>query len=86
MTCDCNCNKSCGDPCGCGCKPAKYGCDFDIQVNPFDPSIWNVTICGATTRVKVPNLNETDTKLSANYTSASLTYNAEKHTDIIFCS
>lgn len=83
MTCDCNCNKSCGDPCGCGCKPAKYGCDFDIQVNPFDPSIWNVTICGATTRVKVPNLNETDTKLSANYTSASLTYNAEKHTDII---
>lgn len=83
MTCDNSCNKSCGDPCGCECKPAKYGCDFDIQANPFDPSIWNVTICGATTRVKIPKLNETDTKLSTNYTSSSLIYNAEKHTDII---
>lgn len=80
------CNKcgSCGgDPCGCGCKPAKYGCDLNIMANPFDPSIWNVTINGATTRVKIPKLNETDTKLSTNYTSASLIYNAEKHTDII---
>lgn len=83
MTCDNSCNKSCGDPCGCECKPAKYGCDFDIQANPFDPSIWNVTICGATTRVKIPKLNETDTKFSTNYTSSSLIYNAEKHTDII---
>lgn len=86
MKCDnCNCKKDhCGEnPCGCECRPAKYGCDFDIQVNPYDPSIWHVTICGATTRVKVPNLNETDTKLSTNYTSASLIYNAEKHTDII---
>lgn len=80
------CNKcnSCGsDPCGCGCKPAKYGCDFDIQANPFDGSIWNVTINGATKRVKIPKINETDTKLSTNYTSSSLIYNAEKHTDII---
>lgn len=80
------CNKcgSCGgDPCGCGCKPAKYGCDLNIMANPFDPSIWNVTINGATTKVKIPKLNETDTKLSTNYTSASLIYNAEKHTDII---
>lgn len=80
------CNKcgSCGgDPCGCGCKPAKYGCDLNIMANPFDPSIWNVTINGATTRVKIPKFNETDTKLSTNYTSASLIYNAEKHTDII---
>lgn len=81
------CNKcsSCGsDPCSCGgCKPAKYGCDFNIMANPFDPSIWNVTINGATTRVKIPKINETDTKLSTNYTSASLIYNAEKHTDII---
>lgn len=80
------CNKcgSCGgDPCGCGCKPAKYGCDFNIMANPYDPSIWNVTINGATTRVKIPKINETDTKLSTNYSSASLIYNAEKHTDII---
>lgn len=82
-----NCNKcsSCGpDPCSCGgCKPAKYGCDFNIMANPFDASIWNVTINGATTRVKIPKINETDTKLSTNYTSSSLIYNAEKHTDII---
>lgn len=81
------CNKcnSCGpDPCGCGgCKPAKYGCDFNIMANPYDASIWNVTINGATTRVKIPKINETDTKLSTNYTSSSLIYNAEKHTDII---
>lgn len=76
---------SCGsDPCSCGgCKPAKYGCDFNIMANPYDPSIWNVTINGATTRVKIPKINETDTKLSTNYTSSSLIYNAEKHTDII---
>lgn len=82
-----NCNKcnSCGpDPCGCGgCKPAKYGCDFNIMANPFDASIWNVTINGATTRVKIPKMNETDTKLSTNYTESSLIYNAERHTDII---
>lgn len=53
------------------------------MANPFDPSIWNVTINGATTRVKIPKINETDTKLSTNYTSSSLIYNAEKHTDII---
>lgn len=81
------CNKcnSCGpDPCSCGgCKPAKYGCDFNIMANPFDKSVWNVTINGATTRVKIPKINETDTKLSTNYTFSSLIYNAERHTDII---
>ena len=81
------CNKcsSCGqDPCGCGaCRPAKYGCDFNIMANPYDASVWNVTINGATTRVKIPKINETDTKLSTNYTSSSLIYNAEKHTDVI---
>lgn len=81
------CNKcsSCGlDPCGCGaCRPARYGCDFNIMANPFDKSVWNVTINGATTRVKIPKINETDTKLSTNYTSSSLIYNAEEHTDII---
>lgn len=80
----CNkCNNCGGDPCGCSCRPAKYGCDFDIQANPFDGSIWNVTINGATKKVKIPKINETDTKLSTNYTSSSLIYNAERHTDII---
>lgn len=81
------CNKcnSCGpDPCGCGgCKPAKYGCDFNIMANPYDASIWNVTVNGATKRVKIPKINETDTKLSTNYTSSALIYDAEKHQDII---
>lgn len=81
MTCD-NCFKnSCGcDPCS---HPAKYGCDFNIQANPYDASIWNVTINGATTRVKIPKIAETDTKLSTSYTTAALTYNAEKHVDTI---
>ena len=77
-----NCHNSL--PCGCGdCRPARYKCDFDIQANPFDSSIWNVTINGATTRVQIPKINETDTKLSTNYSGAALNYNAEKHTDII---
>lgn len=81
MTCN-YCNKNCGacDKCQ---SPAKYGCDFGIQANPFDASIWNVTINGATTRVKIPKIAETDTKLSTSYATASLNYDAEKHTDII---
>ena len=77
------CNKCNSNPCGCGCSPAKYGCDFDIQANPYDASIWNVTINGATTRVKIPKINETDTKLSTSFSASCLTYNAEKHTYII---
>lgn len=81
MTCD-YCNKNCGacDKCQ---SPAKYGCDFNIMANPFDASVWNITINGATKRVKIPKINETDTKLSTNYTTSSLVYNAEKHTDVI---
>lgn len=81
MSCN-NCRK---DPCSCGeCAPARYSCnDFSIAANPYDSSIWMVTICGATTRVKIPKLNETDTKLSTSFTNKSLIYNAEKHTDII---
>ena len=81
-----NCCNTCGkNPCGCGgCKPARYSChDFQISANPYDASIWNVTLNGATTKVKIPKINETDTKLSTNFTSSSLIYNAEKHTDII---
>lgn len=53
------------------------------MANPYDASIWNVTINGATKRVKIPKINETDTKLSTNYTSSALIYDAEKHQDII---
>lgn len=34
-------------------------------------------------KVKVPKLNETDTKLSINYSNETLIYNAERHTDIL---
>lgn len=82
------CNKcsNCGfDPCGCGgCKPARYSRgDISIAPSPYDASIWMVTIQGATTKVKIPKINETDTKLSTNFTSSALIYDAEKHTDII---
>lgn len=80
------CNKcnSCGaDPCSCGCKPAKYGKFFQIWANPYDASVWNICLNGVTTRVKIPKINETDTKLSIDYNSSSLIYNAEKHTDVI---
>lgn len=80
-----SCNKCFNNPCSCGgCRPARYSChDFQIDANPFDASIWNVTLNGATTKVKIPKINETDTKLSTNFTNSSLVYNAEKHTDII---
>jgi len=77
------CDKCNSNPCDGGCRPARYGCDFDINANPYDPSIWNVTINGATTRVKIPKGNETDTTLSTSYSTASLNYNSEKHEDII---
>lgn len=35
------------------------------------------------TKVKIPKMNETDTKLSTNYSDRTLIYNAERHTDII---
>lgn len=83
---ECNKCSTCGkDPCGCGgCKPARYSCgDFQIDVNPYDPTIWMVTINGATTKVKVPKSAEVDTKLSTNFTASSLIFNAERHKDII---
>ncbi len=76
--CDCN-----SDPCGKKCHPAKYGCDFDIQVDPFDPSTWIVTTCGAMRKVKVPKSSETDTILKTNYSSATLDYKAERHDDTV---
>lgn len=42
-----------------------------------------VTTCGMMHKIKVPKINETDTKLSTNYSNGTLIYNAERHTDII---
>lgn len=74
---DCNCNKSCCDPCG-GCNPAQYGCSFDIQVDPFDPTTWLFTTNCATRKVKIPKIDETNTILSANYVDDELVFNGEK--------
>lgn len=78
MKCNsCNINDCCG-----GCKPAKYGCNFnDIQVDPYDASKWKIIINGTPYTVNVPGFNETDTILSTDYSSAVLNYKAEKHTD-----
>lgn len=81
-----NCVPDC-DPCrkDChkGCNPAQFGCDFDVQVSPYDPSQWFVTICGATKKIKAPCCPDIDTTLSTNYSNASLNYKAEYHTDTI---
>lgn len=79
-----SCCKKCNrcDPCG-GCTPARYDCSFNIEASPYDPETWMVTTCGMMHKVKVPKINETDTKLSTNYSNGTLVYNAERHTDII---
>lgn len=83
MICD-DCNKrfSKCDPCD-ACKPAKYGCDFEIMANPYDKSIWNVRINGATTKVKIPPIYQTDTTLSASFNEKALVYDSEEHQDTI---
>lgn len=82
MSCN-KCEKDPCDPCNKGCNPAQYGCNFSILADPYDASYWNVTLCGMLHKVKIPKMNETDTKLSANFSNGTLIYNAEKHTDII---
>lgn len=84
MSCTEECNKrSSGcDPCG-PCKPARYGCDFEIMANPYDKSIWNVRINGAVSKVKIPPIYETDTTLSASFNKKALVYDSEKHQDVI---
>lgn len=76
--CDCN-----SDPCGKKCRPARYSCGFDIQVDPFDPTTWLFTNCGATRRVKIPKIAETDTTLKTDYSNATLNYHSEQHVDAI---
>lgn len=78
---DCNiCHRP--NCCG-GCKPARYDCMFDLQIDPYDPSKWLVTMNGMLHKVNAPKLNETDTSLSTNYSAATLNYAAERHTDKI---
>lgn len=77
---------SCGEPCGggCGpCAPASYKCDFSISAVPFDPTSWNVNLCGTMHKIKLPPLAETDTTLSTNYSNSVLNYKAEKHVDTL---
>lgn len=79
-----NCNQCCDpcDPCKQSCT-ARYDCQFNIEVSPYDPTTWVVTIGGMTYKVKVPECNETDTTLATDYDGATLRYKAEKHTDVI---
>lgn len=78
------CN-SCGcNPCGGGCcKPARYSCDFSIQVDPYNPYVWLLDNCGKISRVNIPKIPETDTFLKVDFSSASLVYDAEYHQDVI---
>ena len=76
------CNKCNQNPCGCGCGPAEYGCNFSVEPNPFDSSKVNINVNGATQSIKLPN-RETDTKLSINTVDNTLNYSAERHSDTL---
>lgn len=79
-----NCNNCNDNPCGCNeCRPARYSCGFDIQVDPYDAGIWLVTNCGVLHRVKIPKISETCTHLSTDFSTASLVYNSECGQDIL---
>lgn len=82
MSCS-NCNRC--NPCGCGggCEPARYSCDFSIQVDPYDPYVWLFNQCGMIKRVRIPRFKETDTFLHVDFSTASLIYDAEYHQDVI---
>lgn len=79
-----NCNRCNDNPCSCNeCRPARYSCGFDIQVDPYDASTWLVTINGCLHRVKIPKISETCTHLSTDFSGANLIYNGECGQDII---
>ena len=79
-----NCNQCNDNPCSCNeCKPARYSCGFDIQVDPYDASTWLVTMNGCLHRVKIPKISETCTHLSTDFSGANLIYNGECAPDII---
>lgn len=78
--CDCGPQKKSNNPCGggCGaCGPAQYGCKFDIQVSPYDPTTWILDFCGCLHKIKVPKLQETCTSLYTNYSNATMIYEGE---------
>lgn len=78
------CNKCGCNPCGGGCcEPARYSCDFSIQVDPYDPYVWLFDQCGKINRVRIPRFKETDTFLRVDFGSSSLIYDAEYHRDVI---
>lgn len=79
-----NCNKCGNDPCSCGgCQPARYSCDFSIEVDPFNPYIWLLNNCGKLSRINIPKIPETCTSLQSNFSAASLVYNGECGQDVI---
>lgn len=65
------------DCCGDCCEAPCLGCNFDIQVDPYDSSYWFVNNNGCSTRVHIPKLAETETSLSTNYSNATLNYSGE---------
>ena len=78
------CSKCGCNPCGGGCcEPARYSCDFSIQVDPYNPYVWLFDNCGKISRVNIPKIPETDTFLKVDFSSASLVYDAEYHQDVI---
>ena len=78
------CNKCGCNPCGGGCcKPARYSCDFSIQVDPYDPYVWLFDNCGKINRIRIPRFKETDTFLRVDFSSSSLIYDSEYHRDVI---
>ena len=79
-----NCNSCHKNPCGCNeCRPAQYGCDVSVQVDPYDSSTWLFNLCGALHRVKMPKNPETCTDISTDFSAKNLIYNGECGQSII---
>lgn len=76
------------DPCGAcdpcdPCAPAKYGCSFNINADPYDKNYWLVEFNGCTARVKLPPINETCTHISIDDSTSTLVYKGECGTEYI---
>lgn len=82
MSCN-KCNKCGSDRCGGCCEPARYSCDFSIQVDPFNPYVWLFNNCGKLNRIEIPKIPETCTSLRADFSIASLVYDSECGQDVI---
>lgn len=85
---NCNCNKkisvACNEcnPCNKNCcSTAKFGCDFDIAADPFDPRYWFITMgVGCSKKIRLPDLAEKSTFLDIDCSSKTLTYYGENET------